>query len=87
MQKHDLSLRLSEEIIQELKRIKGMETKTLNDQVEAALKEWQLMMDSGRREWEKQLRASDEFFKAKKAQIADKPLKPTLVRRAPETQR
>src|SRR5215475_13070924 len=99
------SLRLTEEIIQELRYIEKMETKTLDEQIEAALDEWKRMMDGRRRESERTGLSAEEWRKKRDAgwrhdhqlgeewrlgeewnvdhKLADKAMKPTLVRRAP----
>jgi hypothetical protein len=45
---YDLTLRLSEEIIEELNRIDQKEARTLSEQVEVALGDWQRTKESGR---------------------------------------
>jgi predicted DNA-binding antitoxin AbrB/MazE fold protein len=57
------SLRLTEEIIQELRYINKMETKTLDEQIEAALDEWKRMMDGRRRESERTGLSAEEWRK------------------------
>jgi hypothetical protein len=80
-----LSEELMHRLSEEVKHTPEMEPMTLDERVEAALKQWLAMKESGRRAHHSLLHGYGYDKVSEKPQVTEKPKRPMLVRRAPSS--